>query len=213
MRTFTLAEIRELSEDLCELSLVMPKTQDETFTVSAGEMAALFSLRNNAADALKYLLQFVEWKRIKNEKPSDPEQEVIIEYAGSFTTANLQSGRWHALECSYPEDTFDLWLPFVLPPQAEERNKEQDAAPERAFGGGTAVRGYMCLIAWEYEIGHASDGNRVYPSLHALQEHHPCWAECGAVEVEVRSIRTVVPKYHREALTAAIVHSQPPPTT
>ena len=209
MRTFTPAEIRELSEDLCELSLVMPKTQDETFTVSAGEMAALFSLRNNAADALKYLLQFIEWKRIKDEKPSDPEQEVILGYAGSFTTANLQSGQWHALERNYRENTFDLWLPFVLPPQAEERNKEQDAAPERAFVGGTAVRGYMCLTDWEYEIGYSWKGNKVYPSLHALQDHHECWAECGVVEVEVRSIRTVVPEDHSEAIAAAILHAAP----
>ena len=91
--------------------------------------------------------------------------------------------------------------------------EEETAAPERCFGGGTTVRGYMCLVDWEYEIGHASDGNRVYPSLHALQEHHDCWAECGVVEVEVRSIRTVVPEDHSEALAAAIVHSQPPSTT
>lgn len=94
-----------------------------------------------------------------------------------------------------------------------EESEEQATAPERGFGYGPTVRGYMCLVDWEYEIGHAADGNKVYPSLKALQEHHNCWAECGVVEVEVRSIRTVVPEDHSEALAAAIVHSQPPSTT
>jgi hypothetical protein len=47
----------------------------------------------------------------------------------------------------------------------------------------TSATGYMCAIDWQDEIGHASDGNRVYPSIDALKEHHECWAECGIVEV------------------------------
>lgn len=53
------------------------------------------------------------------------------------------------------------------------------------------VRGFMCLIAWQHEVGHASDGARVYPSLKALKAHHRMWAECGVVEVEMRPVRVV----------------------
>ena len=111
MKTFTPAEIRDL----------LPKVRH-----AADETEFDIPL-NQAADALEYLLQFVEWKRIRDEKPFDPEQEVIIAYYDSFTTANLDGGKWNALECSYPEIAFDLWLPFVLPPpQAGER--KEDAA-------------------------------------------------------------------------------------
>lgn len=56
------------------------------------------------------------------------------------------------------------------------------------------VVGYMCMIDWEHELGNAHDGNKVYPSIEALKEHHPMWAECGIVEVEVRFRREVVPQ-------------------
>jgi hypothetical protein len=65
--------------------------------------------------------------------------------------------------------------------------------PERNFGGGLTVRGYMCLIDWECEIGHNPHGNKVYPSLHALQGDHTMWKDCGVVEVEVRAVRLVAP--------------------
>ena len=54
-----------------------------------------------------------------------------------------------------------------------------------------AVRGFMCRIDWDHEIGHAADGNRVYPSVRALKEFHNCAEDCGIVEVEVRLIRVV----------------------
>ena len=59
--------------------------------------------------------------------------------------------------------------------------------------GALTVRGYMCLADWEYEIGHAGGGNKVYASLHDHQEHHSSWKECGVIEVEVRIVRLVVP--------------------
>jgi hypothetical protein len=104
-------------------------------------------------------------------------------------------------------DVLDKVLPILS--QAEEQNEEWKGAPTRCFGGGTAVRGYMCLTDWEYEIGYSWKGNKVYPSLHALQDHHKCWAECGVVEVEVRSVRFVVPEDHSEAIAAAILHAAP----
>ena len=57
-----------------------------------------------------------------------------------------------------------------------------------------AVRGFMCLIDWQHEVGFAVDGNKVYPSLKNLQEHHPMWAECGVVEVQLRAVQVVAPQ-------------------
>lgn len=56
-----------------------------------------------------------------------------------------------------------------------------------------SVIGYMCLIAWEWELGAASDGNRIYPNEKSLRHHHPCADDCGIVEVEVRCRRLVSP--------------------
>jgi hypothetical protein len=56
---------------------------------------------------------------------------------------------------------------------------------------GGAERGYMCLIDWEWELGAASGGNRVYPSVEDLLRCHTCADACGVVEVEVRITRLV----------------------
>lgn len=47
------------------------------------------------------------------------------------------------------------------------------------------VTGYMCMIDWDYELGNAPDGNKIYPSIEALKKEHSCWEECGIVEVTV----------------------------
>jgi hypothetical protein len=47
------------------------------------------------------------------------------------------------------------------------------------------IKGFMCAIDWQHELGEASGGNRIYPSLRDLKEYHPMWEECGVVEVEV----------------------------
>jgi hypothetical protein len=60
----------------------------------------------------------------------------------------------------------------------------------------TKVTMYMCAIAWEYEIGNAPRGTKLYPSLAALKDAHPMWEECGIVEVEVSILGTVAtPQY------------------
>lgn len=51
--------------------------------------------------------------------------------------------------------------------------------------------GYMCMIDFEDELGRASGGNPVYPSIEDLKRHHDCWESCGIVEVEVRYVRTI----------------------
>jgi hypothetical protein len=55
----------------------------------------------------------------------------------------------------------------------------------------TKVRGFMCAIDWQHEIGNAADGNKVYPSVAALKKEHTMWEECGIVEVEVSVISTI----------------------
>ena len=54
-----------------------------------------------------------------------------------------------------------------------------------------AVVGYMCLTDWECELGAASDGSKVYPSIKALKREHTCWRACGTVEVSVRVVCVV----------------------
>lgn len=66
-------------------------------------------------------------------------------------------------------------------------NIRADAADEHGV-----ITGYMCLIDYEHELGNASDGNKVYPSIEALKRDHPMWKECGIVEVQVRGSRVVV---------------------
>jgi hypothetical protein len=53
------------------------------------------------------------------------------------------------------------------------------------------VTGYMCKVDWDFEIGNASDGNKVFPSVANLKEHLKCTDECGIVEVEVRLKRVM----------------------
>lgn len=51
--------------------------------------------------------------------------------------------------------------------------------------------GFMCKIDFDCELGHAADGNRIYPSESALREHHSMADDCGIVEVEVHLLRVV----------------------
>ena len=53
--------------------------------------------------------------------------------------------------------------------------------------------GYMCKVDWDWEIGAALGGNKIYPSLEDLKENHKCWEECGVVKVKV-SLEEVVHK-------------------
>lgn len=53
------------------------------------------------------------------------------------------------------------------------------------------VTGFMCKIDWDHEIGNASRGTRVYPSINAIRAQHTCADECGIVEVEVRLARVI----------------------
>jgi len=55
------------------------------------------------------------------------------------------------------------------------------------------VIGYMCRTDFECELGAASGGNTIYPSVEDLKRYKPCAESCGVVEVEVRYRRIVEP--------------------
>lgn len=57
---------------------------------------------------------------------------------------------------------------------------------------GSAV-GYMCLTDWEYEIGNASGGNAIYPSIEDLLERRKCAEACGIIMVRVSAIEVIRP--------------------
>lgn len=50
---------------------------------------------------------------------------------------------------------------------------------------------FMDGVDFDDELGHASGGNRVYPSVDDLKKNSKCWQGCGIVEVEVRLVRWV----------------------
>jgi len=62
---------------------------------------------------------------------------------------------------------------------------------KQAWVGERIVRGYMCKVDWDHELGSALGGNRIYPSAKNCIEDRGCINECGMVEVEVRLRRVV----------------------
>jgi hypothetical protein len=53
------------------------------------------------------------------------------------------------------------------------------------------VIGYMCRIDFQCELGECPV--TVYSSIESLKKKHPCWEQCGIMEVRVQGIRAVVP--------------------
>lgn len=53
---------------------------------------------------------------------------------------------------------------------------------------------FMCKTDFDYEIGFASGGNRVFASLEDLQDNKPCWKTCGVVKVGVLFIEEIIPE-------------------
>jgi len=58
--------------------------------------------------------------------------------------------------------------------------------------------GYMCKTDFEYELGNASGGNVIYPSLIDLQKHKRCWESCGVVRVSVHFEEIVIEEKDRD---------------
>ena len=57
--------------------------------------------------------------------------------------------------------------------------------------GGIKRVGYMCKTDFDYELGHAAGGNRIFATVEDLKEWFPCVDECGIVKVEVSLINNV----------------------
>ena len=53
------------------------------------------------------------------------------------------------------------------------------------------VIGYMDRTDFDHELGHASDGNKVYPSVEALKRDRSCVDECGIVMVAVTFVAVI----------------------
>lgn len=56
------------------------------------------------------------------------------------------------------------------------------------------VKGYMCAIDFDCELGAASGGTKVYASIDDLKDDHDCWKSCGIVEVSVSFEREIEPQ-------------------
>ncbi len=56
------------------------------------------------------------------------------------------------------------------------------------------IKGYMCGVDWQHELGEAMGGNVVYPSVDDLKKHRKCVKNCGIVEVKVQLSKWVEPQ-------------------
>lgn len=65
-----------------------------------------------------------------------------------------------------------------------------------------SVIGYMCAVDFECELGAASGGNTVHPSVEDLKKGHECWESCGIVEVRVTYSKTIHTGYLDDASEA-----------
>ena len=45
--------------------------------------------------------------------------------------------------------------------------------------------GYMCRTDFDWELGMAADGNKIFPSVKALKHYRKCVKGCGIVRVRV----------------------------
>ena len=87
-------------------------------------------------------------------------------------------------------------------------NETDNVRPMFAEEDGS-ILGYMCMIDWECEIGMASGGNTVFPSIEDLKERHPCWKGCGIAEVRVTFSKTIVPTADNDGIDEDIPREFP----
>lgn len=55
------------------------------------------------------------------------------------------------------------------------------------------VSGYMCKVDWEYELGEACGGTKIYPDLEDIKENCKCVKGCGIVKVKIELDHVVEP--------------------
>lgn len=73
---------------------------------------------------------------------------------------------------------------------ADQSRTTPESYPSWGEPDGSVV-GYMCRTDWECELGMASGGNVIFPSVDNIKKHLRCASSCGIVEVEVRFRRIV----------------------
>ena len=50
---------------------------------------------------------------------------------------------------------------------------------------------YMCKTDFDWELGEATGGNGVFPSLEDAKANLNCWQQCGIVAVNVELVEVV----------------------
>lgn len=60
-------------------------------------------------------------------------------------------------------------------------------------GTNKEIIGYMCQTDWDWELGEAMGGTRVYASVKDLKRDRKCVEQCGIVEVRVTLEKIVDP--------------------
>lgn len=53
---------------------------------------------------------------------------------------------------------------------------------------------YIDGVDFQHEIGEASGGNKVYPSLKDLKENNKCYESCGVVKAKITLVEWVLPQ-------------------
>lgn len=86
----------------------------------------------------------------------------------------------------YPEDVTRSALNEAI----TTRSWERPAYPMAGNPDGS-ITAYMCLTDFECELGFASGGNRVYPSIENLKASRQCVESCGIVEVRVYATKII----------------------
>jgi len=67
---------------------------------------------------------------------------------------------------------------------------------------------YVCGVDFQHEIGNASDGNTIYPSVAALKAHAKCWKGCGIVELNLTLSKWVVEQNYEEMCKNSVTPDQ-----
>lgn len=70
------------------------------------------------------------------------------------------------------------------------------------------VEVYIDGTDWRYEVGEASDGNTVYPSLESIQHYTQCWKGCGVVKCKLVFVEEVLPEDTKEMFKDLVPASQ-----
>lgn len=92
------------------------------------------------------------------------------------------------------EGPHQKYIDLSVEPEGNRRDRRRTVKINAGKLLGAHIRtGYMCKIDFDYELGCASGGSRVYPSQRDLRACHKMADDCGIVEVQVTLIRVISP--------------------